>query len=713
VSAETNLRVAPGRRVSLDAERGIVTKRFRDARPGWRARQRAKQEERVLRALGARGAAVPAWLGTDRQADGTICVHLAAIPRATTVLENLTPTGPNPLMGAVGELLASLHNAGLDQPDLHAKNALVDPDGKVWAIDFHQARMRAELGPEVLLRDLVKLCGAHRETLSLRARQRFLVAWWRGLGPGLRENLPNRSLLAASVEDRGRRARQITCAGYAKPTSRFFRISSTMRAATAEEAARLAGDPGAHADPAGAPLGDDRLLIRADAPEAHVDAALGSGETDARFLHLRGPHAAVEAQFGQAARLLSHALPGARPLVLDRRGPKAHAILDWQAPWGLVTEADACSELSLPPTERAELDAALIFRGLTLRAPAPSQFRSARGCLLLAPSAKLVTADQWEALNQANQKRRARRALWLAWWPRLCAAPMRPVTAVIAQTAARAARWSPLETRLRAHLKRGLPDRDPAELTPKVRAHLAHLFVEWGQMGQPGWSELLLERVRPDASYGRIETHLHQGGLVVTPHLGNWEWLAAFLLHHGLAPGKGINGAVVGRIRRNDPVAHFLKGQRARAGVETLAQDTHPRELLRRIQSGTLLGILPDLEVSRLAGTRMPFLGREALVMTAPAALARASRRPLLPAACIRQPDGSYTLTFGDPIAAPRDKQSTNAVTAEWIAVFEDWIRAHPEQWLWLNDRWSSAESPGDQVPLSSLRAAQKASSRP
>ena len=68
----------------------------------------------------------------------------------------------------------------------------------------------------------------------------------------------------------------------------------------------------------------------------------------------------------------------------------------------------------------------------------------------------------------------------------------------------------------------------------------------------------------------------------------------------------------------------------------------------------------------------MPFLGREALVMTAPAALARASRRPLLPAACIRQPDGSYTLTFGDPIAAPRDKQSTNAVTAEWIAVFED-----------------------------------------
>ena len=343
---------------------------------------------------------------------------------------------------------------------------------------------------------------------------------------------------------------------------------------------------------------------------------------------------------------------------------------------------------------------------LALRAASAEHFRIVDKAVLLAPEAELVTRAELARRRVKKRRRRSRRARLLARWPRLCQAPWLPIARAMAGLAARALRFSPLERRIRSNLTAALPQ--ATNQTPAIRRHMAHLAVEWGRMSAPDFSAELLERVQPDASLERHRGLLEDGAIIITPHLGNWEWLAAYLVHHGREPGTGYTGAVVGRLRRRDPLAAFQKAQRARAGVETLPQDTHPRELVRRLARGEIVGLLPDVEVSRLAGARMPFLGREALVMTAPAALARAAKRPLLPAACLRQPDGTYALTFGDPIAPPTDKPSTLAVTRAWVEVFEGWIRAHPEQWLWAHDRWRSDPTAADAVPLPALRQAQR-----
>jgi len=696
------VRVAPGRRVVIAD--GVVTKEFRhtDLRAKWRDRHRARQEGRVLRTLAERGVRVPRWLATERLADGGWAVSLEEVPGARTVSAALTEQSSNASLGALlaraGELLASLHAAGLDQPDLHAGNALVDTAGSLWAIDFHAAELQDDLGLGILSRDLVKLCSAHRETLPLRTRQRFFLAWWRALASHLRDLLPERSDFAAEVEERGRRARIATCQGYAKPSSRYFRKSATMRAVNQ-------GD-GAH------------LLARAGAPESHVRAALdvlGGKREDPRLLHVDGDRSKVEAAWGRAARLASHGLPGARPLLLDRRdAAHCHALFDWESAAGTVPLIRPGSTTlgpmpitpPLPPTRAAGLDEALSFRGLALRAASAEHFRTVDQAVLLAPEAELVTRDELARRRVKKRRRRSRRARILARWPRLCQPPWLPIARSTAGLAARALRFTPLERRIRSNLATALPE--AAVQTAAIRRHMAHLAVEWGRMSAPDFSAELLGRVRPDASLARHRERLEEGAIIITPHLGNWEWLAAYLVHHGREPGTGYVGAVVGRLRRRDPLAAFQKAQRARAGVETLPQDTHPRELVRRLARGEIVGLLPDVEVSRLAGARMPFLGREALVMTAPAALARAAKRPLLPAACLRQPDGTYTLTIADPIAPPTDKPSTLAVTRAWVAVFEDWIRAHPEQWLWAHDRWRSDPTAADTMPLSALRQAQR-----
>jgi KDO2-lipid IV(A) lauroyltransferase len=673
-------------------ERGRVTKSFRGRTPWARLadRMRARREAESLELLAAAGVPVPRLLGLEHLPDGTSCVHIEAIPDARTAEEALGPEpGREALIGRLARLLGGLQAAGIDHDDLHAKNALVDTTGNVFAIDFHAARAvgPSGLGPRLLERDLVALAASHRELLGLFTRQRFFVAWLRGLPPAMRESLGPRGVLAARIENLGRARRLAVARAYAHPTSRFFRESGSCREL---EAGRLA---------------------RREAPGGHLDAALAD-ESHPALLKVEGTLSQVEKAWGTAARLFAHGLAGPSPLLLDRRDPKrARAWFDFRSAAGPLPLDTPLEEPALPPspTERATLDHALAFRGLDLEVDVPATFRRAGGQLVLAHTARLTESEILvrSARNKQKARRRARRERAASLWPRLCAPPFTPFTRLALAVAARAARFGPLERRLRRNLAIGLPERDAASLTPLVRRHMARLACEWGQLGAD--PAMLADQVSFDSSVSHLDTALAAGHgvIVITPHLGNWELLAAAVV------ARGARGAVVGRRRLRDPSAHILEELRARAGVETLPQDSSPRELLRRLARGEVIGLLPDVEVQRLAGLRLPFLGHDALVMSAPAALARAARLPLLPARCVLdessgKPRGAYRIEFAEPIPPPATREATRGVTEQWVALFEAWIRETPSQWLWIHDRWRTSPSAADKVPLGALRQVQR-----
>jgi KDO2-lipid IV(A) lauroyltransferase len=104
------------------------------------------------------------------------------------------------------------------------------------------------------------------------------------------------------------------------------------------------------------------------------------------------------------------------------------------------------------------------------------------------------------------------------------------------------------------------------------------------------------------------------------------------------------------------------------------------------------LGLVTDLEVRRLHGEFVPFLGLPALTLSAPAALARAAGVPLLPAVCVFDARaGRWRLSFEAPLELDRELERGAARTellARQNAVFGGWIRAHPEQWAWHQPRW-------------------------
>ena len=226
------------------------------------------------------------------------------------------------------------------------------------------------------------------------------------------------------------------------------------------------------------------------------------------------------------------------------------------------------------------------------------------------------------------------------------------------------------------------------EIAAGVRRHSARLLAEWTRLGRgPREARQFLERhVEVDASLSILDEVLSagRGALIVTAHHGNWECLAAMLALRGYA------GDVVGRTRAHDSTHRWLVDMRRTYGVETFPQDGPPRRLLEGLRAGRVLGLLSDLEVRRLDGVFAPFLGHPALTMTAPAALARATGLPLVPAVCVA--DGPvYRLMIEEPLELDRSldrRTATLDLCTRMNASFERWIRAAPEQWAWHQPRW-------------------------
>lgn len=230
-----------------------------------------------------------------------------------------------------------------------------------------------------------------------------------------------------------------------------------------------------------------------------------------------------------------------------------------------------------------------------------------------------------------------------------------------------------------------------ARIARGVRVHSARIFADWIRLAASGpagsasgaWIEAQVEL---DDSIAVLERALAEGrgALVVTAHLGNWELLAARLAR------AGVRGAVVGFQRRADSTSAWLTDMRRAYGVQTVAQDAHPREILRVLARGEVVGLLADLEARRIDGESVPFFGIPALTMTAPAALARASRAPLVPARCVRR-GARHRLMFEEPVAVDRSlarRETTLDVCRRLNATFERWIREDPEQWAWHQRRW-------------------------
>ncbi len=177
-----------------------------------------------------------------------------------------------------------------------------------------------------------------------------------------------------------------------------------------------------------------------------------------------------------------------------------------------------------------------------------------------------------------------------------------------------------------------------------------------------------------------------RGVIVVTPHFGNWEMMAAGFYSR-------FPGCVVGTRPKFGPAARMLIAARAALGVTTVSH-TRAREILRRLRDGQVVGLLPDQDMNRLAGVFLPFFGRAAYTVIGPATLAWTAKCPVIPLACIRTGPTTHRIEVRPPILpVPRDRPKEQWVREMTDAISRDMqeiIAERPDHWVWFHERWKT-----------------------
>ncbi len=174
-----------------------------------------------------------------------------------------------------------------------------------------------------------------------------------------------------------------------------------------------------------------------------------------------------------------------------------------------------------------------------------------------------------------------------------------------------------------------------------------------------------------------------RGAILAGAHYGNWELMGLVL------PEIGVPLVSVARPLDDPDLERTLHRLRTATGAEILPKANAIRGILRALRDGKLVALLVDQNTLRHEAVFVRFFGRLAATTPALGHLHLRSRAPILPAFAV--PDGErYRLLIEEPLVipgGPRD-EVIEQVTARATERIEHHVRACPEAWLWMHDRW-------------------------
>lgn len=177
------------------------------------------------------------------------------------------------------------------------------------------------------------------------------------------------------------------------------------------------------------------------------------------------------------------------------------------------------------------------------------------------------------------------------------------------------------------------------------------------------------------------------GVVVLTGHIGTWEWLsAAFTLN-------GLPVTAIAKLQPNAEYSRVLDDLRKTIRVEIFNRGTNElRAAGRALKDGKILGFLADQDAGP-GGAFIKFLGKVASTPLGPAVFARRFNAPVVPAFILRKENGRHLVKIGEPMHF-EDTGDTDAdllrFTEKMTKILENVIRENPTQWLWFQKRWNT-----------------------
>lgn len=180
------------------------------------------------------------------------------------------------------------------------------------------------------------------------------------------------------------------------------------------------------------------------------------------------------------------------------------------------------------------------------------------------------------------------------------------------------------------------------------------------------------------------------GVVLITGHFGNWET-------HGIVHAKHFGSiGVVARPLDNPTLDRAMTLLRESAGNEVIEKEHAMIRSMRRLKAAQGVAFVVDQNVQEKEGIFVNFFSRPACTTPFAAKLAIKTGALVLPCRAVMTEDFRYRVIYDAPIDPRTFGEGDAAVVALTQAMMnatEAWIRANPDQWLWMHRRWHTKKS--------------------
>lgn len=177
-----------------------------------------------------------------------------------------------------------------------------------------------------------------------------------------------------------------------------------------------------------------------------------------------------------------------------------------------------------------------------------------------------------------------------------------------------------------------------------------------------------------------------KGIVAVTAHLGCFE----MLLH--LFARRGLSCFAVGRAFKNPGVDEAVRKMRSGPDIEYVDRSESTRKIVRMLRQGKVMGVLIDQD-TKLEGVFADFLGHTAFTPSSAVHFAIKLGIPMFVSVTARLPGDKHHVYVSDELI-PIDTGDPKADLAANVQRINDiigaYIREHPEQWVWMHERWKT-----------------------
>ncbi|MBI3485292.1 MAG: lysophospholipid acyltransferase family protein [Acidobacteria bacterium] len=249
------------------------------------------------------------------------------------------------------------------------------------------------------------------------------------------------------------------------------------------------------------------------------------------------------------------------------------------------------------------------------------------------------------------------------------------------------------------NLRLAFPDLSDAERRRILRSLVRQVGWMAGEFAQfPRYTRARIERIVVLDGFENFDAaqRLGKGVLFLTGHASAWE-LAPF--------AQALYGYPLHFLVRpidNSRVEALVNRYRCLSGNTPIEKNKSARAMLQILRAGGTIGVLIDQNTSLEEGVFVDFFGVPACTTSGLARIALRTEAAVVPGFLFWDEHmRKYRLRFEPAIELQRtgdEERDIRENTARFTRAVEDYVRRHPDQWLWVHKRWRTR--PPDEKPI-------------